>query len=110
MTARVNAENTPIDLVKCFLRGQNLEQLEKPEAAIEQYEIAVRAGFDATGPYDRLIALYSHRAQHHDVIRVAAAALTQVHTYQNKRDWYRRMEAEARKAAARVPQAIPKRE
>ncbi|MDP9224943.1 MAG: hypothetical protein M3P18_14085 [Actinomycetota bacterium] len=110
MTAAVNGEKTPIDLVKCFLKGQNLEQLGKAEAATAQYEIAVEAGFDATGPYDRLIALYSHRAQHNDVIRVARAALEHVHTYEDKREWYRRMEAEARRAAARVPRAIPKAE
>jgi hypothetical protein len=106
----VNGERAAIDLVKCFLKGQNLEQLGKHEAAMEQYEMAVEAGFDATGPYDRLIALYSHRAQHHDVIRVAGAALLHVHTYEDKRNWYRHIEAEARKAAAKVPQAIPKPE
>jgi tetratricopeptide (TPR) repeat protein len=106
----VNGDATPIDLVNRFLKGQNLEQLGKMESAIEQYEIAVGAGFDATGPYDRLIALYSHRAQHIEVIRVAEAALANVRTYEDKREWYRRMEAAARKAAAKVPQAIPKPE
>jgi hypothetical protein len=104
----VNEAMSTIELVNCFLKGQNLEQLGELEAAVGRYEIAVAAGFDATGPYDRLIALYSHRAQHHDVARVAQAALAHVRTYEDKRDWYRRMEAEARKAAAKVPQAIPK--
>ena len=104
----MNQAMTPIELVNCFLKGQNLEQLGKLEDAMHQYEIAVGAGFDATGPYDRLIALYSHRAQHQDVVRVAGAALTHVRTYEDKRSWYRRMEAEARRAAAKVPQAIPK--
>jgi hypothetical protein len=103
-------EPNPIELVNHFLRGQNLEQLGDLEAAVQHYEIAVGAGFDATGPYDRLIALYSHRAQHHDVVRVAAAALSHVRTYEDKRNWYRRMEAEAKKAAAKVPRAIPKPE
>jgi hypothetical protein len=44
------------------------------------------------------------------VIRVAEAALAHVRTYEDKREWYRRMEAAARKAAAKVPQAIPKPE
>jgi hypothetical protein len=105
----MNQGMSPIELVNCFLKGQNLEQLGKVDAAMHQYEIAVGAGFDATGPYDRLIALYSHRAQHLDVVRVAAAALTHVRTYEDKRSWYRRMENEARKAAENVPQAIPKR-
>ncbi|MEA2508496.1 MAG: hypothetical protein QOG21_578 [Actinomycetota bacterium] len=106
----MNGDANPIDLVNHFLKGQNLEQLGKLEAAVEQYEIAVGAGFDATGPYDRLIALYSHRAQHRDVIRVAQAALAHVRTYEDKRDWFRRMEVAARKAASKVPEAIPKPE
>jgi tetratricopeptide (TPR) repeat protein len=106
----MNGDANPIDLVNHFLKGQNLEQLGKLEAAVEQYEIAVAAGFDATGPYDRLIALYSHRAQHRDVIRVAQAALAHVRTYEDKREWYRRMEAAAHKAASKVPEAIPKPE
>jgi hypothetical protein len=104
----MNQAMSPIELVNCFLKGQNLEQLGKLDEAMRQYEIAVGAGFDATGPYDRLIALYSHRAQHRDVVRVAEAALMHVRTYEDKRAWYRRMEVEARKAAAKVPQAIPK--
>jgi hypothetical protein len=104
----MDAEKNPIELVNSFLKGQNLEQLGRVDDAVAQYEIAVGAGFDATGPYDRLIALYSHRAQHQDVVRVAEAALAHVHTYDDKRAWYRRMETEARKAAAKVPQAIPR--
>jgi tetratricopeptide (TPR) repeat protein len=107
---RMNGDTNPIELVNHFLKGQNLEQLGRLEDAMAQYEIAVAAGFDATGPYDRLIALYSHRARHQEVIRVAQAALTHVRTYEDKRDWYRRMEAAARKAASKVPEAIPKPE
>jgi hypothetical protein len=106
----VDHATNPIDLVNCFLKGQNLEQLGRLDAAIEQYEIAITAGFDATGPYDRLIALYSQRARHVEVVRVAASALSHVHTYEDKRNWYRRMEAEARKAAGKVPRAVPKSE
>ena len=98
-----------VDLVKQFLRAQNLEQLGRLDEAIELYEQAVEASFDSTGPYDRLIALYSDRALHADVVRVADAALVSVQTHEGKRDWYARMKAEAQKAAAKVPQAAKKR-
>ena len=94
--------------VKAFLRGQNLEQVGRAEEAIALYESVVGDAFDSTGPYDRLIALYSARAQHADVIRVADLAVAQVHTYDEKRDWYRRMKAEAQKAAGAVPKATPR--
>ena len=98
-----------VDLVKHFLRAQNLEQLGRIDEAMALYEQAVGASFDSTGPYDRLIALYSDRAQHGDVVRVADAALANVHTHEGKRDWYGRMRSEAEKAAAKVPQAAKKR-
>ena len=98
-----------VDLVKSFLRAQNLEQLGRTEAAIELYEEAVSAHFDSTGPYDRLITLYSNDARHRDVERVAAAALTNVHTHEQKREWYEQMRDAARNAAANVPPAAPKR-
>jgi hypothetical protein len=97
------------DVVKDFLRAQNLEQLGRDDEAIELYEGAVAAGFDAVGPYDRLIALYSHRALHSDVIRVAEAALEHVLTYEDKKEWYRNIRREAERALSRVPQAAPKR-
>src|SRR3990170_2243680 len=98
-----------VDLVKSFLRAQNLEQLGRTEEAIALYEEAVAALFDSTGPYDRLITLYSHEARHHDVERIADAALANVHTHEQKRDWYEQMRDAARAAAADVPAAAPKR-
>jgi hypothetical protein len=97
-----------VEHVKQFLRGQNLEQVGRIDEAIELYEVAVTGGFDSTGPYDRLIALYSQRAAHRDVVRVVELALAHVHTYGDKKDWYRRMGAEAEKAEANVPTAAPK--
>ena len=95
-------------MVKRFLRGQNLEQVGRVDEAIELYETALAEGFDSTGPYDRLIALYSNRARHVDVIRVAESALSNVKTYEDKRSWYREMKAQAERAAAAVPRAAPK--
>ncbi|MEA2499199.1 MAG: hypothetical protein QOH26_1604 [Actinomycetota bacterium] len=97
-----------VDHVKRFLRGQNLEQVGRTDEAIELYETVVTGGFDSTGPYDRLIALYSQRAAHPDVIRVIDLALVHVHTYEDKKDWYRRMRSEAERAHASVPAAAPK--
>lgn len=97
------------DLVKAFLRGQNLEQLGRKAEAIELYEAAVAQRFDATGPYDRLIELYSNDALHRDVERIAAAALERVHTHEQKREWYEQMRDAARTAAQDVPVAAPKR-
>ncbi|HWL64678.1 MAG TPA: hypothetical protein VNP73_01785 [Actinomycetota bacterium] len=98
-----------VEQVKTFLRGQNLEQVDRTDEAIELYETCVGAGFDATGPYDRLITIYSHRAQHGDVIRVAELALKNVQTYADKKAFYERMKSEAAKAAAKVPPAAKKR-
>lgn len=98
-----------VELVRHFLRAQNLEQLGRLDEAIELYEGAVDAAFDSTGPYDRLIALYSERALHRDVVRVADAALANVQTHEAKRDWYARMRAEAEEAGSKVPRAAPKR-
>jgi hypothetical protein len=97
------------DVVKDFLRGQNLEQLGRTDEAIELYEGAVTRHFDAIGPYDRLIAVYSHRGLHREVIRVTEAALEHVHTYEDKKKWYRNIRSEAERALAKVPQAAPKR-
>ena len=98
-----------VDLVKSFLRAQNLEQLGRIEEATSLYEEAIAAGFDASGPYDRLISLYSNQARHKDVERVAGAALAHVQTHEQKRDWYVQMRDAAIKAAADVPAAAPKR-
>ena len=99
----------PADAVGEFLRGQNLEQIGDYEGACERYETAVAAAFDATGPYDRLIALYADRARHGDVVRVAEAALRHVHTHPDKRAWYEQMRAAAIKAEAKVPRAAPRK-
>lgn len=98
-----------VDLVRDFLRAQNLEQLGRTDEATDLYERAVGAGFDSTGPYDRLIAVYSEQALHGDVARVAGLALTNVKTHEAKREWYERMRREAEKARAKVPPAAKKR-
>lgn len=100
---------TDADLVKDFLKAQNLEQLGRTDEAIDLYELTVEGRFDAIGPYDRLIALYSHRGQHRDVIRIVDAALASVRTYEDKKEWYRTMRSAAEKAATKVPRAAPKR-
>lgn len=102
-------EPSSVDLVMTFLRGQNLEQVGRVEEAIELYEGAVAADFDSPGPYDRLIHIYSDRAEHAEVVRVSTAALASVRTYEAKRQWYEQMRAAAQKAAADVPTAAPKR-
>jgi tetratricopeptide (TPR) repeat protein len=79
---------TPDEIVRRYLRAQNLEQVGRIDEAVEIYEEAIEAGFDAAGPYDRLIAIYSGREQHTDVSRVAAAAITYVRTYDDKKAWY----------------------
>ena len=98
-----------VDAVKRYLKGQNLEQIGRVDEAVDLYETAVADGFDSSGPYDRLIALYADRARHSDVVRVAEAALASVRTHRQKQEWYERMRAEARRAAADVPVAAPKR-
>ena len=97
-----------IDSVKDFLRGQNLEQLGRMNEALELYEKAVADGFDSSGPYDRLIRVFADRAQHTDVVRVAEAAIANVHTYPDKIAWYELMRAEAIKAQTKVPKTIRK--
>lgn len=91
------------DVVRNFLRAQNLEQVGRVDEAIPLYEQAVEAGFDAAGPYDRLIFIYSERRMHSDVIRVAKASLSLVRTYPEKRDWYERQIQEAEKAMRSGP-------
>ena len=101
-------EASGADLVKAFLRGQNLEQIGRQDEAVDLYESAVGGGFDAPGPYDRLIVIYSNRAMHAEVMRVAEAALDHVRTHGDKRSWYERMRAEAAAAQAKVPRAARK--
>jgi hypothetical protein len=97
-----------VEVVKRFLRAQNLEQLGRMDEAIELYEMAVAEKFDSTGPYDRLIGIYSHRASHGDVVRVAESALAHVQTHAEKQAWYREMRDHARRASTDVPAAAPK--
>lgn len=98
-----------VELVRHFLRAANLEQLGRTQEAIELYESTIAAGFDAVGPYDRLIAIYDHQARHQDVVRVAETALAQVQTHEAKRTWYEGVRSKAVKALAQVPKAAPKR-
>ena len=98
-----------VELVKRFLKAQNLEQVGKIEEAVDLYESIVEARFDSSGPYDRLIALYGHQARHRDVMRIAEAALTHVQTYEDKRTFYERTRVDALKAIGRLPQAEPRK-
>ena len=97
-----------IDLVKDFLRGQNLEQLGWLEEATELYEAVISGGFDSSGPYDRLVAIYADEARHAEVVRVAELAIANVLTYEDKKAWYERMRSDAIKAQTKVPRAVPK--
>jgi len=90
----------PDEIVKMYLRAQNLEQMRYVDEAAELYEQAVAARFDAAGPYDRLIAIYRGRDAHADVKRVAAAALANVRTFDDKRAWYESVRTGAEEAEA----------
>ena len=85
---RTPSTRSPDELVKLYLRAQNLEQLRRTDEAVELYEQAVEDGFDASGPYDRLIAIYLGRNEPGAVRRVADAALANVRTFGDKRAWY----------------------
>jgi hypothetical protein len=87
-----------MDLVGLYLRAQNLEQVQRTDEAIDLYEHAVAAGFDAAGPYDRLIAIYTQRECFADVARVAEAAAGAVRTFDDKRAWYESVAAGAQRA------------
>jgi tetratricopeptide (TPR) repeat protein len=89
-----------MDLVSLYLRGQNLEQVERVDEAVELYERAVAARFDAAGPYDRLIIIYTEAQAFADVARVADAAVETVRTHEEKHAWYESVAAGAREAAA----------
>lgn len=93
----------PEDLVRDYLRAQNLEQVGRTEDAVLHYERAVLHGFDSAGPYDRLIAIYRSLEAHGEVARVAEAALTYVRTYPDRRGWYERMRQGAEEALASQP-------
>ena len=109
MADAAGAEQIPADeLVRDFLRAQNLEQLGRVDEAVALYERAVAASFDAAGPYDRLIWIYQTRRAHGDVVRVAEASLRSVHTYPAKRQWYADQIEAARKAQAATPQPRPR--
>ena len=88
----------PDELVKLYLRAQNLEQLRRIDEAIELYEQAVEHRFDASGPYDRLIAIYLGRNEPAAVRRVADAALANVRTFGDKRAWYENVRSGAEDA------------
>lgn len=99
---------SPDELVKDFLRGQNLEQIGKADEAVEVYEGIVAENFDSSGPYDRLIWIYQTRSMHRDVIRVAQRSLEVVRTYSEKRDWYQRQIDSATEALGSAPQPRPR--
>jgi hypothetical protein len=102
-------ENANVEMVKRFLRGQNLEQVARVDEAVELYESMLAGRFDSVGPYDRLIDIYSGRSLHGEVVRVAEAAIVQVHTYPEKTRWYEQMrDAAAKAATSGVPRATPK--
>lgn len=92
----------PEELVAGFLRAQNLEQIGRYDEAIELYESVVEAGFDAAGPYDRLIFIYGERGLHSEVIRVAEASLRSVKTYPQKKEWYERQIESARRSLGEI--------
>jgi hypothetical protein len=94
---------TPQDIVGLYLRAQNLEQVRRTEEAVALYEEAIAAGFDSAGPYDRLIAIYLAHERHSDVVRVAAAAVSNVRTFPDKRAWYETVQSESREAHAARP-------
>ncbi len=96
-------------MVRRYLRAQNLEQVGRTEEAIEHYEAAIEASFDASGPYDRLITIYANRALHAEVVRVAESALDHVQTHEQKKAWYERVRAEALKAQADLPKPTPRK-
>ena len=108
MGAPERDRNRADELVRDFLRGQNLEQLGRADEAAGLYERAVTAAFDAAGPYDRLIWIYQGRKAHRDVIRVAEASIRNVHTYPAKKQWYQQQIVAAQAALGSSPQPRPR--
>ena len=98
-----------MELVKRFLKAQNLEHVGGVDEAVALYESIVEARFDSSGPYDRLIAIYHHADRHREVMRIAEAALTHVQTYDDKRAFYEKTRVDALKAIGRLPQAQPRK-
>lgn len=98
-----NLAPPPQDLVRDFLKAQNLEAIKRVGEAVDLYEQAVRAGFDSAGPYDRLIAIYSGRSDFSSLARVASAALEHVRTFEDKRAFYARMRDDALASQAAQP-------
>ncbi len=89
--------------MRLYLRGQNLEQMQRIDEAVGYYEQAVQSRFDAIGPYDRLIAIYLARSAHGDVMRIADAALSAVRTFEDKKAWYRSTREEAKERMKTEP-------
>ena len=103
MTLYLTEHTPPEEIVGLYLRAQNLEQVRRVDEAVPMYEQAVAAGFDAAGPYDRLIAIYRAREAHAEVQRVATAALRWVRTFDDKKAWYEAMRSGAEQAAREQP-------
>ena len=101
-------ESASVALVKVYLRAQNLEQIGRFDEAVDLYEQGVRGRFDSTGPYDRLIAIYSDRGRHGEVVRIADEALANVHTHAEKIAWYEGIREAALRAMAKTPKAAAK--
>ena len=93
----------PQELVKLYLRGQNLEQMQRTDEAIVCYEEAVTARFDSAGPYDRLLFIYREREANEDIVRVAEAAQANVRTFEQKASWYKEMATNARERIKAAP-------
>jgi tetratricopeptide (TPR) repeat protein len=98
-----------VELVKRFLKAQNLEHAGNIDEAIELYESIIDERFDSSGPYDRLLAIYKHRSRWREMARVAETALAQVKTYEDKKAFYERARLEAKKSQGRLPRAAPRK-
>lgn len=109
MAVPEDPQKIPADqIVRDFLHAQNLEQVGKLDEAVVLYEEAVAAGFDAAGPYDRLVFIYQQRRDYRDVIRICQASLAAVRTYEAKRTWYRAQMADAEKQLGAPPTPTPR--
>ena len=98
-----------VELVKRFLKAQNLEHVGNIDAAIELYKSIIEEHFDSSGPYDRLLAIYKQRSRWREMARVAETALEQVKTYEDKKAFYERSRLEAKKSEGRLPRAAPRK-
>jgi tetratricopeptide (TPR) repeat protein len=104
-----NVATDNVELVKRFLKAQNLEHVGNIDGAIELYESIIDERFDSSGPYDRLLAIYKHRSRWPEMARVAETALAQVKTYEDKKAFYERARLEAKKSQGRLPRAAPRK-